>query len=37
MTEGRPFFLLRLEYQGDELISAKLEGRELLPQAKMQS
>jgi 8-oxo-dGTP diphosphatase len=37
MTEGRPFFLLRLEYRGDELISAKLEGRELLPQAKMQS
>ncbi len=30
MLEGQPFFLLRLEYRGDELVSAKLEGKELL-------
>ena len=30
MEQDRPFFLLRLEYRGDELISAKLEGKELL-------
>lgn len=30
MIEEYPFFLLRLEYRGDDLISAKLEGKELL-------
>lgn len=30
MLEGQPFFLLRLEYRGDDLVSAKLEGKELL-------
>ena len=30
MREERPFFLLRLEYSGDDLISAKLEGEEML-------
>ena len=30
MLEGQLFFLLRLEYRGDELVSAKLEGKELL-------
>ena len=29
MREEHPFFLLRLEYQGDELISAKLDGAQM--------
>lgn len=30
MREEHPFFLLRLEYEGDTLISAKLEGEEII-------
>lgn len=30
INEDRPFFLLRLEYRGEKLISAVLDGKELL-------
>lgn len=34
ITEEVPFFLLRLAYHGDELISAILDGKELIDEKK---